>query len=298
MTRALQRAGFDGAHELVLAADTPAEVAWETAAGVCNVSERDLAVAVADLFRLGTVDPEAAEPTAVKLIPESVARRFGVFPIQDQDRYLVVAVSDPTDPTMEQEVGFASGRTPSFRIAPPGAISKAIEAAYPPEQGAASLLSQVPLDVGEGVELRETDTVEQVTEEEVESEPVVRLTKAVFQKAIEEGASDIHIQPAASNGVVRFRIDGVLRTGLHMPLPVMTRVISRIKIMGNLDITDRLIRGRVRSRSWSILSSAIFPVLVGGKERRKPLVVVLPKELPEIVRDGTVRNGDLVKELL
>ena len=119
MTRAVQRAGFSGAGELVLAPDTPIDIVWETATRVCDVGGRDLAEAVADLFRLETADLEAAEPTAAKLVPDSVARKFGVLPIRDRNRYLVLAVSDPTDPDLEQEVAFASGRTPSFSVAPP-----------------------------------------------------------------------------------------------------------------------------------------------------------------------------------
>ena len=67
----------------------------------------------------------------------------------------------------------------------------------------------------------------------------MRLTNIVLHEAIRQRASDIHIQPTAGQGIVRYRVDGVLRTGLQMPLPVLERMISRIKIIGDLDITDR-----------------------------------------------------------
>lgn len=89
-------------------------------------------------------------------------------------------------------------------------------------------------------EMAEADAPEEISEAETASSPIVRLTNIVLHEAVARGASDIHIQPRGNGGVVRFRTDGVLESGLQMPLPVLTRVISRIKIMSRLDIADRL----------------------------------------------------------
>ena len=80
----------------------------------------------------------------------------------------------------------------------------------------------------------------EVTAEEAEESPVIKLSNLIFRDAVRQGASDIHIQPAAAGGVVRFRVDGVLRQYMALALPVVDRVVSRIKVIGTLDITNRL----------------------------------------------------------
>ena len=69
--------------------------------------------------------------------------------------------------------------------------------------------------------------------------PVIKLTNLILRDATKNGASDIHIEPGAHGGTVRFRVDGVLRNYMQLPLPALIRVVSRIKIMGNLDIADK-----------------------------------------------------------
>ncbi|MFQ5536858.1 MAG: ATPase, T2SS/T4P/T4SS family [Gemmatimonadota bacterium] len=176
----------------------------------------------------------------VRLLPESVARRHTVFPLRDEDRHLVVASADPADVAAEQAVGFASGRTPVLEIAPPEEILARIEEAYAPEKAAERLLRHVNADVADRVEVVEEEVPEEISIESSGAGPVVRLTNMILLEAVERGASDIHIQPTASGGAVRFRVDGVLRTGLQMPLSVFTRVISRIKILGKMNIADHL----------------------------------------------------------
>jgi type II secretory ATPase GspE/PulE/Tfp pilus assembly ATPase PilB-like protein/ActR/RegA family two-component response regulator len=238
------KAGFPAAHRLVLDRDISLSDAWATTSDVCGLTAAELASAVAKAFRMGVADFSVAEPTAVKLIPGSIARKLGVFPIKHEDRYLIVATSDPTSQEIERDVVFVSGRSPSFVIAPPEQIAEAIEGAYSPEVAAASLLSRVGSKLGEVADVEfeatEVEQHEEISEADTSAGPIVRLTNLVLHEAIARGASDIHIQPTAGSGVVRFRTDGVLRSGMQMPLPVLVRVVSRIKIMSRLDIADRL----------------------------------------------------------
>jgi type IV pilus assembly protein PilB len=229
-----------GSTDLSISADTLTVEAWKAACLACNVDSEDLARVVARHFRLPTADMSEADPAVVELVPHGIALKFGALPLGHGERTLILAVSDPTPPDLERELAFTSGRCVSFRIAPPSDIAKAIEVAYRPDWAATWLLEQVPGEVGDGVELGRQRMVEEITEAEIDSKPIVRLTKTVLQMAVEQNASDIHIQPSAGGGVVRFRVDGVLRTGMHMPLPITTRVISRIKVLGRLDIADRL----------------------------------------------------------
>jgi type II secretory ATPase GspE/PulE/Tfp pilus assembly ATPase PilB-like protein/CheY-like chemotaxis protein len=239
--RVAAREGFPGAGAIEIPAHASIEEAWSATMKACSVDADGLAAAVARSFRTQVADFSLTEATAAKLLPASIARKFGVFPLRDTDRYLVVATADPTHVLAEQEVGFSSGRTPQLHIASPWAIAKALDAAYSPDRAAESLLEGVSESVGDLVEVvGVTDEPEEVSAEETASGPVVRLTNLVLIEAIERGASDIHIQPTATGGVVRYRVDGILRNGMQMPAQVLSRVVSRIKVMSRLDIADRL----------------------------------------------------------
>ena len=239
--RAARREGLEGADNIRIVPLATAAQAWEAAMQACSVDAPTLAAALARSFRTQVADLSLAEPTATKLLPASVARRYQVFPLRDQDRALVVATADPTNIQAEKEIGFASGRTPHLQIAPPDAISSAIEASYSPDRVAEALLEGVSEQVDQLIEVvGVSDEPEEISAEESATGPVVRLTNLILLEAIERGASDIHIQPVATGGVVRYRVDGVLRSGMQMPNPVLTRVVSRIKVMSRLDIADRL----------------------------------------------------------
>jgi type II secretory ATPase GspE/PulE/Tfp pilus assembly ATPase PilB-like protein/ActR/RegA family two-component response regulator len=241
MVRVATRAGLPGSEHLAIPTSATPEDAWHAALDTCDVTERSLAEAVAATFRVGVAELESAEPTAAKLVPGPIALKFGVLPLTDMDRHLVVATSDPTNVQAEQEVAFVSGRIPSLAIAPPAALKMALAATYSPDQAAATLLAGLDDEAASLVAVVDVGTAdEQLPPEASSSEPVVRLTNIILHEAVERNASDIHIQPLPTGGVVRFRVDGVLRNAMQMPLPVLTRVISRIKIISKLDITDRL----------------------------------------------------------
>jgi len=214
--------------------------AWKQVAGACHLSEQDLASCVATRQRLAVADLGAAVASVQSLVPEKVARRYTVFPLRANDRQITVAVADPTNYELEQALGFASGRVPIFEIAPPSAIEKAIEAHYAPERLVERLMGRVGTDMIDQVHLVEETSPEAVSSEDVDAAPVVKLTNLILHEAVRAGASDIHLEPGREGGTVRFRVDGVLRSAMQLPMPVLNRVVSRIKIMGKLDISDRL----------------------------------------------------------
>src|SRR5204863_1835305 len=78
--------------------------------------------------------------------------------------------------------------------------------------------------------------------------PVVKLANLILRDAVLQGASDIHIEPGPKGGVVRFRVDGVMRQYMHLPMVALNRVVSRIKVLGKLDIADRIRPQDGRSR--------------------------------------------------
>jgi type II secretory ATPase GspE/PulE/Tfp pilus assembly ATPase PilB-like protein/ActR/RegA family two-component response regulator len=236
---------------------------WRTVAAAAGMSQDDLARLVSRHFRLEVADLGSAEPAAAKLVPEKVARQFLVFPVREDDRRLVVATADPMDVEAEQMLGFASSRTPVFVVAPPEAIESAINAQYAPDRSVESILRTVDAGAADGVTIIEEAGSEGVGAGEAESAPVVRLTNALFQEAVTHRASDIHLEPGRSGGVIRFRVDGVMIPFMHLPMPALNRVVSRIKILSKLDIADRMrpqdgrTRIRVKEKVYDLRISTV-----------------------------------------
>jgi type IV pilus assembly protein PilB len=217
------------------------EEVWGQLARRLDVGERRIAEAVAAAFRTGVADLGQAQPTAVKLLPASVARKFTVFPLEDRNRRLVVATANPFDPDAEREVAFASGRHAEFVVAPPGEILEAIDLAYAPDRAVKGVLDRMGIFDDVDLEILDDDPdPEPETDLDLLSGPAVKLANAVLSDAIGRGASDIHIQPTVTGGMIRFRVDGVLTTVVQFPEPVLNRLISRLKIMGKMDIADRI----------------------------------------------------------
>lgn len=234
-------AGLNGVGADALDPATPVTEAWQRVVEWCGVSESDLARSVAQHFHCDVADLTVASAAALKLVPDVVARRHHVFPVRETDREIVVATSNPTDLDAEQALGFTSGRKPVFEIATPKAIAEAIESRYSPEGVVEGLLRNVEAEEVDRVALvGDLDETETVTSQDVAAAPVVKLTNLILREAVLQGASDVHIEPGRSGGTVRFRIDGVMRQYMTMPMPALNRVVSRIKIQSGLDIADRL----------------------------------------------------------
>lgn len=219
---------------------TPAEV-WESVRDAIHSDDATVAVAVADFFHTEVADLRQAQPAAVQLLPPSITRKYLVFPIADHNRILVVATCNPADLEAEREIGFASGRRAEFVVASPTELRRAIDLAYEPDRAVEDVLERLgDMDKVSLEVLEEAEQEAEADEADLESGPAVKLTNLILHDAIQQGASDIHIQPTMAGGVVRIRVDGVLRTTIQFPLPVLNRVVSRIKVVGKMNIADRL----------------------------------------------------------
>ena len=239
----LEKAGKTLEGDLSLPNSLPLEDAWEKASEASGVHQSELADMVALFFHLPRADLEEVESKALKLVPEALAHEFNILPLKEDYRRLVVATADPTNLEAEQSVGFASGRGISLVVASHAELREAILAQYSPDKDVARILFQVQPDIEENLDdirLIEEEDDPTPSLEDAASGPLVNLTNVILKEAVEAGASDIHLQPMAHGGVIRYRIDGVLRNSGNMPLSVLIRVVSRIKIMAKLDIADRL----------------------------------------------------------
>ncbi len=238
--RLAKRAAWPNANDLKIPQGVGIAEAWAAVVTGCGITEDQLAEEIARTNRLGTVRWELVESQTTKLVPERVARKHNIFPLREDYRSIFVATADPNDLNAEQAAGFASGRNVIFEIGSPSGIITSIEAGYAPANAAASLLKAAGSDLENAVRVAERNAPESVRAEDVAATPVISLANLILRDGVQGRASDIHIEPGRQNGVVRFRVDGVMREYLQLPMPVFNRVVSRIKVMGGLDIADRM----------------------------------------------------------
>ena len=177
-------------------------------------------------------------------IPSLVAQRKEVFPLEKDGRKLKVAMADPLDWQSIEELSFMTGANLSVVIAPQSNILEAIEKNYKTSDHLNEILNALPSDKEieyvEGADIEDMDEVS--TESIVQlsgTAPIVRLVSMLLSEAIKHRASDLHLEPGPKYVKVRFRVDGELRDLLKIPKNVQEAVISRIKIISRLDITNR-----------------------------------------------------------
>lgn len=239
----VRRAGVDALvpeDDFELAPDAGALEVWQTVAGIFGITMEEVAHNIANHCRMEVADVKDIPQHVLKLVPDHLARQYAVLPVREGDRHLDVATSDPTDLEAEQAIGFASGRSVTFLIAPPDELDEAIEHYYAPEKAVQSFVDRLaPMGTVEFTVV-EAHASDDVDASEADSAPVIQLTNLILRDAIYQDASDIHFEPGKGGGSVRFRVDGVLRHYMRLPMAAMIRVSSRIKILSKLDIADRL----------------------------------------------------------
>jgi type II secretory ATPase GspE/PulE/Tfp pilus assembly ATPase PilB-like protein/ActR/RegA family two-component response regulator len=240
LTTAANRAGLPAAADLKIGRAVSTATAWDAASRGLGLTVSELAIRLAPGLGVRVANIDGAESRALTLLPEKLARRFQVYPLREDDRTITVATADPMDLNVEQAISFASGRRTVFELAPPHAIGEAINAGYSQENAIEKLLFGVDAQIADAVRVVGTDVPEVVTEAEIGSGPVVKLTNLIIRDAVVMGASDIHIEPGPKGGAVRYRIDGVMRVHLQLPMAALVRVVSRIKVISQLNITERL----------------------------------------------------------
>ncbi|MEV6046713.1 GspE/PulE family protein [Streptomyces xanthochromogenes] len=186
-----------------------------------------LGVPVADL-RQSEPDPEAAAR-----VPKSLARKLGVVAVRRVEGTLLIAAGDPGDPRVLEEVGRAvAPDRVQLAIAVPADIRRSIDSAYRALAGVSSLV-----EAFEATETgRNADSGTRVVSEDA---PVVHLVNLMLTQGLRDRASDIHVEPHADRVRVRYRIDGALHDVLSLPENMGPSVVSRIKIMANMNIVDR-----------------------------------------------------------
>jgi general secretion pathway protein E len=175
------------------------------------------------------------QPEALQKIPESTARRYSLVPLDQLDGTLAVVMEDPTDIQVIEELEAISGQTITPMVGVSEEIRAAIDLSYKANQAIEQEVATFAPTIETGIL-----TAEEADLAEVEAQdPVVRAVDMILDQAVKERASDIHIVPDHKRIRVRYRVDGVLRDALTLPRGSHSPLLSRIKILANMNIAER-----------------------------------------------------------
>ncbi len=201
------------------------------------LDERGLVDALADFFGLPVTDlrRHTPFPEAIALIPEEIAREHLVIPVHLDGDGLHVAVAQPSD-DLRFLLAETSGHSVRLTLAPMTDIKWAIDRSYQAIGGVDKLVQA--FEAVEGTRKRvvvEAESTPVVTE----NAPVVQVVDNILTQAVRDRASDVHIEPSQDVIYVRFRIDGALKDVLELPVTMGIGLVSRIKIMANINIVEK-----------------------------------------------------------
>lgn len=213
---------------------------WVDEKAIHDILRREL------LMEEVALDELSVDPAVASLIPHALCQRQWVVPLKLEGRRLMLAVADPLDAGLLDELRFVTGLELTPVLASSQAIRAKIAEVYGIEEGVALADLETVVNMNdpyEGIEVVIDDGDDGLSLDELlhgtEEPPAIRLVNSVILEAIRQGASDIHIQPRTKNVMVRYRIDGILQDKIQIPHALHQSFVSRLKVMSELDISER-----------------------------------------------------------
>jgi type IV pilus assembly protein PilB len=197
------------------------------------ISERDLVTALATQIGMEFVDFSEVEvdARAVTMVPDGICRRHVLLPIGFEDGKLVVVMSDPSNVVAMDDVRTVT----KMELRPVIGTRESIVDAIDRYQAMADDIGEMADDLAGEDDAADLAGLTAVTEDA----PIVKFVNLLISQAVADGASDIHIEPGERDLRVRYRIDGVLHEVMRSPRSIQSGVISRLKIMAEVDIAER-----------------------------------------------------------
>ncbi|MEE9201872.1 MAG: ATPase, T2SS/T4P/T4SS family [Dehalococcoidia bacterium] len=177
---------------------------------------------------------QGVHPEAVDVLPETIARKYGVMPLDLANGTLTVAMQDPGDIEVIEEMAAYSRKLIQPVVGVPQEIQETIDRHYRASGEIEKQLSQIPTQ-----SQRLGSHEQRVSAEAIAHAPVVRAVDLIIRQAVRDRASDIHVEPQEDRLRIRSRIDGMLHEVMSLPLNVHAPLISRIKIMAGMNIAER-----------------------------------------------------------
>ena len=231
------------------------------------LTEEELVAALAEQMGYEYVDLSQTVPdaSAAAMLAPNLARRYQALPIRWEGSRLVVAMCDPRNVLAVDDIRSRTGKDLTVVVASPAAVASAI-ARLGSLEGDAEAISA---EAASNIEQESGDELSALQEVH-EDAPIVKLVNLLITEAVNERASDIHVEPGQDDVRVRYRIDGVLHERMRLRKSIQNGVISRLKIMADIDIAERRIPqdGRVTKRIGGRevdLRVATLPTVFGEK---------------------------------
>lgn len=229
--------------------------------GYCSEDDIAKALAAKTGCKFVSIDDLGVSVSAANLIPTELAVKNGILPLYQDDRILYVAMKNPNDVVTRDNLSLMTG---GLEIIPVVATDAELNAAIENYVNAASNISSFEHEEEE--EEGELD----LEESELDEKPAVQMVNQIINNAIKAGASDIHVEPLEKATRVRYRIDGVLHEILQNPIRYHNSVVSRIKVIGGMDIAERRIpqdgRATVKVEGVTFdIRIALLPSVYGEK---------------------------------
>ena len=207
-------------------------------------------------------------------VPKNIAKQYGVVPVQIVRDEIYLAMSDPLNFYAIEEVKKSARKKVVPMVARSSSVEYAIQVLYGNE-GAAKAIEEMKMESaasanGDNVTPATAFTTNVIGDDSVSNAPTIRLVNSIIERAVDERASDIHIEPREEDLYVRMRIDGLMREILTVPKDLQNSVISRIKVISGLDISEKRVpqdgRFNVHARGKDIdLRVSTLPTVYGEK---------------------------------
>lgn len=234
--------------EIIIAARNqrePGEFFGDTLVRLGHISENGLVRALQKHLEIDFIDLRETEinQSVVSIIPQDICQRHRIIPVRMESGQLTLAMADPSDLMLCDNITRITG----LKVVPYIAVSSEISAALVRAAG----LTNADAGIDDALDLEPMDEIDIVIEdEEIEASvdeligsskvpPIIRIVNSIISEAIRYCASDIHIEPKTKYTVIRFRIDGLLHSKIKIPADLHPAVISRIKILSKMDISER-----------------------------------------------------------
>ncbi|MDQ2824893.1 MAG: GspE/PulE family protein [Verrucomicrobiota bacterium] len=178
-------------------------------------------------------------PAVVKLVPSGLARLHRALPIGMSGNTLRVALADPLDPRAAEDLRFALGKDVDVVVAPTEQIENRIKEYYGTDTSSMEEVLKQLGEAGEMLQIRGDDGTAAAVEAEANATPIIRFVDLILYQAIQDRASDIHFEPFENEFKIRYRVDGALYEMSPPPRHLALPVISRVKVMANMNIAER-----------------------------------------------------------
>ncbi len=223
-------------------------------------------------------------------VPKSIAKKYGVVPVRKDRDNLYLAMSDPLNFKAIEEARAATRQRIVPMIATVEGIDRAIQTLYGSE-GVSRAIEEMKRTT-RAPAMEEQAAVSTAVDDDTQSAPTIRLVNSIIERAITERASDIHLEPHEEELLVRMRVDGLMRDILTVPKNLQSAVISRLKVMGAMDISEKRIpqdgRANITIRQKDIdLRMSTLPTLFG----EKLIIRILDKDAQFLDKDSIGLGG-------